>query len=385
MGPLSKYLDRLQIVATGKRPIAMLAIVVAALAAGCAQQPERSSISGLSPPLPPWTLHTSTMRWNDYACDVIARNQAGQFPAARTLAYVNLAINNAIVVARQQGRRPEGAISAAAATTLVSFFPKEEETIGQRLAGEMAAMGIDGQAEFAAGVEIGRAVATVVIATAKTDRSDLLWVGPLPAGADKWSSRAQPARPPLGPRLGEMRHVLPGQRRRLSRPAATGLRLAGISGNARRSPRDFRSPQQRAIAHRAILGGPVRLVQRGLLERGDEKGDRRAQAWRGRIGAGARAGPHGRRGRDHRLSRFQVRVLGAATDAARPGNSPGDRRPESPVVPEQSCMHLGRHAAWSWTRNSRTRAADISRWRAKPANPASMAASITGSTSTKDS
>ena len=205
MGTLSKYLGRLQTVVISKRPLAIIAVVVATLAAGCVQQPERSSIASASPPPPPWTLHTSTMRWNDYACDVIARNQAGQFPAARTLAYVNLAINNAIIIARQQGRRPEGAISGAAATTLVAFFPKEEEAIGQRLAGEMAAMGIDGQTEFAAGVEVGRGVATVVIATAKTDRSDLVWVGPLPAGADRWSSRAQPPRPPLGPRLGEMR------------------------------------------------------------------------------------------------------------------------------------------------------------------------------------
>jgi membrane-associated phospholipid phosphatase len=203
MGTLSKCLGRLQTVAIGKQSLAIVAVVVAILAAGCAQQPERASIASVSPP--PWTLHTSTMRWNDYACDIIARNQAGQFPAARTLAYVNLAINNAIVIARQQGRRPEGAISGAAATTLVAFFPKEEEAIGQRLAGEMAAMGIDGQAEFAAGVEVGRGVATVVIATAKTDRSDLAWVGPLPTGADRWSSRVQPPRPPLGPRLGEMR------------------------------------------------------------------------------------------------------------------------------------------------------------------------------------
>jgi membrane-associated phospholipid phosphatase len=205
MGTLSKYLRRLQTVASAKQPLAIVAVVVAVLAAGCVQQPERSSIAGVSPPPPPWTLQTSTMRWNDYACDVIARNQAGQFPAARTLAYVNLAINNAIITARQQGRRPDGAISGAAATTLVAFFPKEEEAIGQRLAGEMAAMGIDGQAEFAAGVDVGRSVATVVIGTAKTDRSDLVWVGPLPTGADKWSSRAQPPRPPLGPRQGEIR------------------------------------------------------------------------------------------------------------------------------------------------------------------------------------
>ena len=204
MRTLSKFVGRLQAIASGKQRLAIVA-VVAALAAGCAQQPERISTASVSPPPPPWTVHTSTMRWNDYACDVIARNQVGQFPAARALAYLNLAINNAIIVARQQGRRPEGAISGAAATTLVAFFPKEEETIGQRLAGEMAAMGIDGQAEFVAGVDVGRSVATVVIATAKSDRSDLVFAGPLPTGADRWSSRAQPPRPPLGPRLGEMR------------------------------------------------------------------------------------------------------------------------------------------------------------------------------------
>jgi membrane-associated phospholipid phosphatase len=206
MDTLSKYLGRFQTVATCKRPLAIAALVVATLAAGCAQQPERASMAaGVSAPRASWALHTSTMRWNDHACDVIARNQAGQFPAARTLAYTNLAINNAIVVARQQGRAPDGAVAGAAAMTLTYLFPKEEEAIGQRLAGEMGAMGIDRRAEFAAGVEIGRSAAASVIASAKTDRSDLLWAGPLPSGANVWASRAQPARPPLGPRLGEMR------------------------------------------------------------------------------------------------------------------------------------------------------------------------------------
>jgi hypothetical protein len=146
------------------------------------------------------------MRWNEYACDLIARNQIGQFPASRGLAYVNLSINNAIVLARQQGRKPDGAAAGAAATTLIYLVPKDEQAIAGRLAGETAAMGRDGkQAEFAAGVEIGRAAAAEVIAAAKADRSDLAWSGSLPTGADKWSSRAQPARPPLGPRLGEMR------------------------------------------------------------------------------------------------------------------------------------------------------------------------------------
>jgi len=180
-------------------------IVAALLAAGCAQQPGRTASTATSA-ASPWALPTSTMRWNEYACDVIARNQAGQFPASRALAYVNLAINNAIVAARQQNRQPDGAAAGAGAATLIYLFPKDEQAIAARLDGEIAAMGTDGnQAEFSAGVQIGRAAAASVIAAAKADRSDLAWSGTLPTGADSWSSRAQPARPPLGPRLGEMR------------------------------------------------------------------------------------------------------------------------------------------------------------------------------------
>lgn len=206
MTTLPSCVIRLQSVADRKHSLIFGVIAVVLLAVGCAQQPERSSASGPSQPASsPWTLATSTMRWNEYACDLIARNQIGQFPAARVLTYVNLSINNAIVLARQQGRKPDGAAAGAAATTLIYFFPKDEQAIAGRLAGETAAMGTDGKQDFAAGVEIGRAGATDVIAAAKADRSDLAWSGPLPSGADKWSSRAQPARPPLGPRLGEMR------------------------------------------------------------------------------------------------------------------------------------------------------------------------------------
>jgi hypothetical protein len=173
------------------------------LVAGCASVAQKSAPT---PEPSPWALPTSTMRWNDYACDLIARNQVGQFPAARTLAYMNLAINNAIIAARQQGRQPSGAAAGAAATVLAHLFPKDEPAITARLAGETAALGADGpRRDFAAGVEIGKVVGSEVVGFAKTDRADLTWAGPAPTGPDKWSSRAQPPRPPLGPRLGEMR------------------------------------------------------------------------------------------------------------------------------------------------------------------------------------
>jgi len=187
-------------------PVTMCAVVAIVVASGCAQMPQRAATADESKlPASPWALPTSTMRWNEYACELIARNQAGQFSASRTLAYLNLAINNAIVLARQQGKKPDGAAAGAAADVLAYVFPKDEPAISARLSGEIAAMGDALRPDFAAGVEIGRRAAADVVISAKADRSDLPWSGPLPTGADKWSSRAQPPRPPLGPRLGEMR------------------------------------------------------------------------------------------------------------------------------------------------------------------------------------
>src|SRR5262245_47120701 len=182
------------------------AVLAIAVSGGCAPGQQRvSTADGSKPPNSPWALPTSTMRWNEYACELIARNQVGQFPASRTLAYVNLAINNAIVLARQQGRKPDGAAAGAAAEVLAYLFPKEEPGISARLAGEIAAMGDSVRPDFASGVEIGRKAAADVVASAKADRADLPWSGSAPSGADKWASRARPRRPPLGPLVGEMR------------------------------------------------------------------------------------------------------------------------------------------------------------------------------------
>jgi hypothetical protein len=185
----------------------MLAIVACALACACAQQPARTdAATAKATPSSPWAAPTSTVRWNEYACELIARNQIGQYPALRTLSYVNLAINNAIVTARLQGAKPEGAAAGAAAAVLVYAFPKDEQAIAARLATETAALGASGyRSDFSAGVAIGRAAAADVIALAKSDRSSTPWTGTLPTGDDKWSSRAQPATPPLGPQLGGVR------------------------------------------------------------------------------------------------------------------------------------------------------------------------------------
>ena len=181
-------------------------LLAIAVLMSCARQRPLASASGVSGPnASPWALPTSTMGWNEHAWDLIARNQIGQFPSARTFAYMNLAINNAIVAARQQGQKPDGAAAAAAATVLAFVFPKDAQAIGARLAGETASLGAKARADFTAGVELGRAAAVSVIEAAKSDRAGAAWTGSVPTGPDKWSSRIDPPQPPLGPQLGGMR------------------------------------------------------------------------------------------------------------------------------------------------------------------------------------
>jgi PAP2 superfamily len=235
------------------RPMSLLpyALLVLAVAGGCAHDGGRSSSAAAAPPAAsPWALPTSTMRWNEYACDLIARNAVGQFPAARTLAYTNLAINNAIVVARGQGRKPDGAAAGAAATVLAFLFPKDEQAIAARLAGETAALGADARGDFAAGVEIGRAAAATVVEAAKADRSGLAWSGEVPAGPDKWTSQLQPPRPPLGPRLGEMRpfFMTTGSEFRTSGPPPVGSPAFRAALAEVRAVSDKRTNEQLRIA-----------------------------------------------------------------------------------------------------------------------------------------
>ena len=179
-----------------------MTLSLAILLFACAQQ---AAIPTQATSRTPWALATSTMQWNDFACDLIAQNQVGQFPALRTLAYLNLAIHNAIVDAGQKGVPPDGAAAGAAATVLAQLFPKDEQVIAARLAGETAALGAARRVSFVSGVETGRAIATEMMRLAKNDRADQTWSGTLPVGDDKWSSRLQPPRPPLGAHFGQIR------------------------------------------------------------------------------------------------------------------------------------------------------------------------------------
>jgi hypothetical protein len=184
------------------------ALTVGALANGCMHQPTQPQVVESRAASSPWAAPTSTVQWNEFASELIARNQVGQYGALRTLAYVNVAINNAIVLARTNGTRPEGAAAGAASATLAYLFPKEEKAASSRLDAETAALGALHRSEFVAGIELGRAAASEVIAMAKADRSGAAWPGTVPSGEDKWASLAKPPSAPMGPQLGDVRPFL---------------------------------------------------------------------------------------------------------------------------------------------------------------------------------
>jgi hypothetical protein len=180
-------------------------VAAAVVTGGCADTMTRSPKPDATI-VSPWASPTAIMRWNEFACDLITRNLSGQQASVRTLVYLNLAISNAIVTAEKQKRGPDGAATGAAATVLAYLFPNDAAAIMARLAGETRAIGAGARRDdFAAGVQIGEATAAEVVASARADRYDLAWTGTVPSDTGKWSSRLQPTRPPIFPRLGEMR------------------------------------------------------------------------------------------------------------------------------------------------------------------------------------
>jgi hypothetical protein len=229
---------------------ALLALPLQLLVTGCAQQPPAAPAAPAAAGATPWALATSTVQWNDYACDLIARNAVGQYAALRTLAYLNLAIHNAIAAARQQGLEPDGAAAGAAAGVLAHFFAKDEPAISARLSRETGALGSGTRSRFAAGVELGRAAAAQAVALAKADRSDATWTGSLPTGEDKWSSRAQPPAPPGGAHFGKVRtfFLTTGADLRAPPPPAYGSEAFKAQVSEVRRVSDTRTNQQLRIA-----------------------------------------------------------------------------------------------------------------------------------------
>lgn len=220
-----------------------VALATVALLAACAHSPTE-------PVKRPWLSATSTNQWNEFANDLIARNAVGQVGALRTLAYVNLAIHNAIVQADKDKQSSDGAVAGAAATVLSQLFAKDEAAVNARLQREVQAIGSGQRAAFQSGVDLGRRVGDQVMAQARTDRIAAPWTGTVPVGEGKWASLVNPPAPPLAPALGNARtfYMKAGDEFRAPPPPAWGSAAFQVQIAEVRSVADNRTNEQIRVA-----------------------------------------------------------------------------------------------------------------------------------------
>jgi membrane-associated phospholipid phosphatase len=166
-----------------------------------------------------WDAGPPGYRWNQIAIDqVIKHNLNANAPRiARLLSLLNVAIYDATIAAWDSKyvyhrRRPSeinpgvapavpvpnspsypsehSAAAGAAAEVLTYLFPDYAQTFADAAqeCGESRLMaGTHYQSDVNAGFELGRKVAELVIARARTDGSDIIFSGPIPTGPGLWT------------------------------------------------------------------------------------------------------------------------------------------------------------------------------------------------------
>ena len=221
----------------------LVALATVALLGACAHSPTEQVKR-------PWFSPTSTNQWNEFANDLIARNAVGQGGALRTLAYLNLAIHNAIVQSDKERQASDGAVAGAAAAVLAQLFAKDEAAVNARLQREIQAIGSGRRAAFQSGVDLGRKVGDQVVAQARTDRVAAAWTGTVPVGEGKWVSLVNPPAPPLAPALGNARtfYMKAGDEFRAPPPPAWGSTAFQVQITEVRAISDNRTNEQIRIA-----------------------------------------------------------------------------------------------------------------------------------------
>lgn len=175
-----------------------------------------------------WNSGSPNYRWVELAFNTLA--QKGQLvpgPGNRALALLNVAIYDAMVAAwdakyTYKRARPsevdpklspavetpsspsypsEHAVAAGAASAVLSYlFPDEAgrfNDLAEEAARSRLFAGVQFPSDTIAGLQLGRDVAAKVIERARTDGSDAVFTGSIPAGPDKWKG-TNPAFPMAG-------------------------------------------------------------------------------------------------------------------------------------------------------------------------------------------
>jgi membrane-associated phospholipid phosphatase len=174
-----------------------------------------------------WDAGSPSFRWNEFAVDQVIKNNLVGPPAARVMASLHVAIYDAMVAAwdaKYLHRRPrpsdlnrslttaipnphspsypsEHAVAAGAASAVLAyFFPQQAAFFNAKAeeAGQSRLLaGVQYPSDVKDGLEMGRAVAQLVIARAQADGSDAVFSGTIPQGACNWKG-ANPVFPMAG-------------------------------------------------------------------------------------------------------------------------------------------------------------------------------------------
>lgn len=174
-----------------------------------------------------WSAGGPAYRWNEIAVDALVEDFVTLPIAARHLALVHAAIDDAVAAAHAEkqrfGRpRPQevdpslaaavptpkspsypsdfAAAASAAAEVLGYLFPRRAEEFSTRAEEAMRSRlvaSVEYPSDVAAGREIGRRVASLAIARGKADGSDAKWSGSIPEGPGKWKG-SNPIAPMAG-------------------------------------------------------------------------------------------------------------------------------------------------------------------------------------------
>jgi len=163
-----------------------------------------------------WDAGSPSLRWNEFAVDQVIRNNLVGPTAARVMSSLHVAIYDAMVAAwdskylycrprpsdfnrslttvipnpRSPSYPSEHAVAAGAASAVLAyFFPQQAAFFNAKAeeAGQSRLLaGVQYPSDVQAGLELGRAVAQLVIARAQADGSDAVFTGTIPQGACNW-------------------------------------------------------------------------------------------------------------------------------------------------------------------------------------------------------
>jgi membrane-associated phospholipid phosphatase len=163
-----------------------------------------------------WDSGSPSYRWNEIAVNQIIKNNIVAPRSARVMSNLHVAIYDAMVAAwywKYVYNRPrpstlnrslttaipnphspsypsEHAVAAGAASTVLAyFFPGDADFFranAEEAARSRLLAGVHYPSDLAAGLELGRAVAELVIERARSDGSDAVFTGSIPTGLCSW-------------------------------------------------------------------------------------------------------------------------------------------------------------------------------------------------------